>query len=274
VVKSKRIAHAKEILMKEFLPHMGIEAFQEEKKAYFLGYMVHRLLLVAMGRHTEDDRDHFGVKRMDMAGPLMSTLFRDFFKKLTKEVYLTVKKHADANREINIPAAVNPHTISKGFRFALATGNWSDQKGANAARAGVSQVLQRLTFTSTLSHLRRLNSPIDRSGKLAKPRQLHNTHWGMICPAETPEGQAVGLVKNLALMAYISVGSSAEVILEFLETWNTEVRFLSLSFYLALSLSPSLSFSISFSLFLPSTDLTKLHFLLPFPSFLSTAEPY
>ena len=49
------------------------------------------------------------------------------------------------------------------------------------------QVLNRLTFASTLSHLRRLNSPIGRDGKLARPRQLHNTQWGMICPAETPE---------------------------------------------------------------------------------------
>lgn len=44
----------------------------------------------------------------------------------------------------------------------------------------------------------------------------------MVCPAETPEGQAVGLVKNLALMAYISVGSMAEPILEFLEEWSME----------------------------------------------------
>jgi len=51
----------------------------------------------------------------------------------------------------------------------------------------VFQVLNRLTFASTLSHLRRLNSPIGRDGKLARPRQLHNTLWGMICPAETPE---------------------------------------------------------------------------------------
>jgi DNA-directed RNA polymerase II subunit RPB2 len=83
-------------------------------------------------------------------------------------------------------------------------------------------VLNRLTFASTLSHLRRLNTPIGREGKLAKPRQLHNTHWGMICPAETPEGQACGLVKNLALMAYISVGSASAPILEFLEEWSTE----------------------------------------------------
>ena len=53
--------------------------------------------------------------------------------------------------------------------------------------SSLSQVLNRLTFASTLSHLRRLNSPIGRDGKLARPRQLHNTQWGMICPAETPE---------------------------------------------------------------------------------------
>jgi DNA-directed RNA polymerase II subunit RPB2 len=70
----------------------------------------------------------------------------------------------------------------------------------------VLQVLNRLAFASTISHLRRINSPIGREGKLAKPRQLHNSLWGMFCPAETPEGQAVGLVKNLALMSYITVG--------------------------------------------------------------------
>jgi len=83
-------------------------------------------------------------------------------------------------------------------------------------------VLNRLTYASTLSHLRRINSPIGREGKLAKPRQLHNTLWGMMCPAETPEGQAVGLVKNLALMAYITVGSPSGPVLEFLEEWTTE----------------------------------------------------
>ena len=73
-------------------------------------------------------------------------------------------------------------------------------------KTGVSQVLQRLTFVSTLSHLRRLNTPLGRDCKLAKPRMLHNTHWGMCCPAETPEGQACGLVKNLSLMTQITVG--------------------------------------------------------------------
>lgn len=71
-----------------------------------------------------------------------------------------------------------------------------------------------------MSHLRRCNSPIGRDGKLAKPRQLHNSHWGFICPSETPEGQSVGLVKNLAMMAYISVGSFTDPLMQCLEEWS------------------------------------------------------
>lgn len=91
-----------------------------------------------------------------------------------------------------------------------------------SAKAGVSQVLNRYTYASTLSHLRRCNTPLGREGKIAKPRQLHNTHWGMVCPAETPEGQACGLVKNLSLMACISVGSLSAPVIEFLEEWGLE----------------------------------------------------
>jgi len=135
-----------------------------------------------------------------------------------------------------LDVCVRPTIITRGLAYSLATGNWGEQKKAHQTRAGVSQVLNRLTYTATLSQLffdfsfyfinffslRRCNSPIGREGKLAKPRQLHNTQWGMVCPAETPEGQAVGLVKNLALMAYISVGSLPEPILEFLEEWSME----------------------------------------------------
>ena len=85
-----------------------------------------------------------------------------------------------------------------------------------STKAGVSQVLNRYTYASTLSHLRRTNTPIGRDGKIAKPRQLHNTHWGLVCPAETPEGQACGLVKNLSLMTQVSVGSQGEPLLEFM----------------------------------------------------------
>merc|ERR1740138_690345 len=75
---------------------------------------------------------------------------------------------------------------------------------------------------ATLSHLRRMITPLARSGKLAKPRQLHNTHWGLVCPAETPEGQAVGLVKNVSLMCWITLGSKETVIDDFLDEWGVQ----------------------------------------------------
>ncbi|CAN0912906.1 DNA-directed RNA polymerase II subunit RPB2 [Linum grandiflorum] len=127
----------------------------------------------------------------------------------------------DSGKDVNLQFAIKAKTITSGLKYSLATGNWG-QANVAGTRAGVSQVLNRLTFASTLSHLRRLNSPIGREGKLAKPRQLHNTQFGITCPAETPEGQACGLVKNLALMVYITVGSAAYPILEFLEEWGTE----------------------------------------------------
>ncbi|XP_076466253.1 DNA-directed RNA polymerase II subunit RPB2 [Babylonia areolata] len=222
VTKEKRIKYAREILQKEMLPHVGVSEFCETKKAYFLGYMVHRLLLAALGRREVDDRDHYGNKRLDLAGPLLAFLFRGLFRNLMKEVRMYAQKFIDRGKDFNMELAIKTRIITDGLKYSLATGNWGDQKKAHQARAGVSQVLNRLTFASTLSHLRRLNSPIGRDGKLARPRQLHNTLWGMICPAETPEGAAVGLVKNLALMAYISVGSQPSPILEFLEEWSME----------------------------------------------------
>jgi DNA-directed RNA polymerase II subunit RPB2 len=181
VTRPKRIQYAKEILQKELLPHVGVNEDCETKKAYFLGYIVHRLLLCALGRKKEDDRDHFGNKRMDLSGPLIAMLFRQLFRKVTKDVRLYSQRCIDSGKDIQLTLAVKAKTITSGLKYSLATGNWGAQ-GAADIRAGVSQVLNRLSFSSTLSHLRRLNSPIGREGKLAKPRQLHNSHWGMVCP--------------------------------------------------------------------------------------------
>jgi len=220
--RDKRIQYAKQVLQKEVLPHVGVEPGHEVKKAYFFGYMVNLLLSTVLGRREPDDRDHFGNKRMDLAGPLLGHLFRQLFAKLTKETRRYLQKKVEDGKDFTLANAIDENIISRGLKYSLATGNWGDRRRGQAPRTGVSQVLHRLAYASTLSHLRRLNSPIGRDGKLAKPRQLHNTHWGMVCPAETPEGQACGLVKNLSLMAYISVGVNSTAILDFLEEWTME----------------------------------------------------
>ena len=214
--REKRLRYARDIMQKELLPHISQETGAETRKAYFLGYMVNRLLQVALGRRDEDDRDHFGKKRLDLAGPLLANLFRMLFAKLNKDVFRYMQRSVENNRPFQIELAVKPATISSGLKYSLATGNWGDQKKAAQAKAGVSQVLNRYTYASTLSHLRRTNTPIGRDGKIAKPRQLHNTHWGLVCPAETPEGQACGLVKNLSLMCYVSVGTPGEPLADYM----------------------------------------------------------
>lgn len=223
LTRDKRIKYARDIMQKELLPHISQKEGSETRKAFFLGYMVHKLLQCALGRRETDDRDHFGKKRLDLAGPLLAKLFRNLFRRLTTDVYRYLQRCVETNREFNLTLGVKSTTITNGLKYSLATGNWGDQKKAASSTAGVSQVLNRYTFASTLSHLRRTNTPIGRDGKIAKPRQLHNTHWGLVCPAETPEGQACGLVKNLALMCYVTVGTPSDPIVEFMIQRNMEV---------------------------------------------------
>jgi DNA-directed RNA polymerase II subunit RPB2 len=221
--KDKRLKFAREIMQREFLPHISQREGQDTRKAFFFGYMIHRLLQCVLGRRDEDDRDHFGKKRLDLAGPLIANLFRILFLKLYKDLFRYLQKCVENNQEFNVQMAVKGSIVTNGLKYSLATGNWGDQKKAASAKAGVSQVLNRYTYASTLSHLRRTNTPVGRDGKLAKPRQLHNTHWGLVCPAETPEGQACGLVKNLSLMCYVSVGSESTPITDFMSQRNMDL---------------------------------------------------
>lgn len=221
--RERRVRMARDVLQKETLPHISQNEGSETRKAFFLGYMVHKLLQCALGRREPDDRDHFGKKRLDLAGPLLAKLFRNLIRRLNTELSGYLRRCVEGNRHFNLAVGIKPGTITNGLKYSLATGNWGDQKKAASSTAGVSQVLNRYTFASTLSHLRRTNTPIGRDGKIAKPRQLHNTHWGLVCPAETPEGQACGLVKNLSLMCYVSVGSPSEPLIDFMINRGMEV---------------------------------------------------
>ena len=217
----ERIRRGEEILRKDMLSHISIEKGNESKKAYFIGYMIYRLGNCSLGRAFGDDRDHYGKKRLDMSGVLLSGIFRQLFRKFAKKVESNIKDQIKNNKEkkIVLESAFDKNIITNGMKYSLATGNWGQNKVGQVQKTGVAQVLQRLTFMSYLSHLRRLNTPLEKTGKITKPRQLHNTHWGMLCPAETPEGQACGLVKNLSLMTFVSVGTPAKMIQETLDTF-------------------------------------------------------
>lgn len=185
VSRDERIRYARDVLQKIFMPHMGIADACEQAKAFFLGRMVHALLRVFLKRATPNDRDHYGHKRIDMAGALLASLFRALFRTMLTDMKRHIQRAVDDKGVFNLTLAVKSSIVSEGLRYSIATGNWGLRGGAvaitSAVRTGVSQQLNRLTYSATLSHLRRINTPVGREGKLTKPRQLHNTHWGMVC---------------------------------------------------------------------------------------------
>lgn len=203
-VEEYRLQKAETAIDKNFLPHIGRTEQQRKDKALFLGEMACRVIELKLGKRQPDDKDHFKNKRLRLAGPLLADLFRVAFRNLIRDIKYQLERIGVKGPIITVSAAVRPGIISERFQHSLATGNWG------RGRVGVTQLLDRTNHISTLSHLRRLQSPLSRSQPNFEARDLHPTHWGRLCPNETPEGSNCGLVKNLALSSTISVGVNPE----------------------------------------------------------------
>lgn len=182
-----------------------------------------------------DDRDSYLNKRVDLTGSSLNNLFRNYFNKLVKDMEKQVVKeinngswrssedYSNIINLTNIYKIIKSTTIENGFKRALSTGDFGI-KHVNSNKVGVAQVLNRLTYISSLSHLRRISTPTDKSGKLIPPRKLHNTSWGFLCPAETPEGQSVGIVKNLSYMTHVTIHANSLALYEYVEPYITKIE--------------------------------------------------
>ena len=229
-LKKKR-EFALEIIEKDLFPHCKTKM----QKIYFLGYMTNRLLRANFGWIPPDDRDSYLNKRIDLTGTLINNLFRNYFNKLVKDMqkqivreinngsWKSTEDYENIINQTNIYKIIKSTTIENGLKRALSTGDFGI-KHINSNKVGVAQVLNRLTYISSLSHLRRINTPIDKSGKLVPPRKLHNTSWGFLCPAETPEGASVGVVKNLSYMTHITIASDSNPLYEYIEPHLIELN--------------------------------------------------
>jgi DNA-directed RNA polymerase beta subunit len=187
----KKTEFTMDILNNDLFPHCHTMT----QKKYFLGHMTNRLLLVNFDIIKGDDRDSYLNKRIDLTGTLLNNLFRNYFNKLVKDMEKQVireinngswKSTEDYENIINLTniyKIIKSTTIENGIKRALATGDFGI-KHINSNKVGVAQVLNRLTYISSLSHARRISTPTDKSGKLIPPRKLHNTSWGYLCPAE------------------------------------------------------------------------------------------
>ncbi|KAA0003912.1 MAG: DNA-directed RNA polymerase subunit B [Thermoplasmata archaeon] len=201
--KEYRIERAKALMDRNLLPHLGNEPQDRIKKAIFLARMGQAVLELALGYREEDDKDHYANKRLKLAGDLMEDLFRIAFIALCKDLKYQLERlyaRGKSLEDLKIKPCVRMDVFTQRIHHALATGNWV------GGRTGVSQLLDRTSNLATISHLRRVTSPLTRSQPHFEARDLHSTHWGRLCPNETPEGPNCGLVKNLALTVEISEG--------------------------------------------------------------------
>jgi len=211
-----------EVLNNDLFPHCRTL----DQKIYFLGYMVNKVIRARLNLIQQDDRDSYLNKRIDLTGSLLNNLFRNYFNKVVKDMQKqTIKEINNGSwrstndfmniiNKTNIYKIIKSTTIENGLKRALSTGDFGIKHSTNSSKVGVAQVLNRLTYASSLSHSRRVSTPIDKSGKLVPPRLLHNTSWGFLCPVETPEGQSVGVVKNLSYMTHVTISSDSDTIYE------------------------------------------------------------
>ncbi len=198
--KEYRTKKVESIIDRSLLPHLGDSKENRLKKAIFLGRIARAVLELSLNMRKPDDKDHYANKRLKLSGDLTEDLFRVSFTNLMKDLKYQLERNFARKKEIRISSAIRPDMLTHRLLHALATGNWV------GGRAGVSQLLDRTSHMSTLSHLRRVTSSLTRSQPHFEARDLHPTQWGRLCPSETPEGQNCGLVKNAALIINVSEG--------------------------------------------------------------------
>ena len=197
-----------QMLDRALLPHLGDEVSDRLKKAIYLGRMARSLLELNLGMRHVDDKDHYANKRIKLSGDLLDELFRNAFQSVMKDLKYQLEKTYNKKRGIRLRPAVRQDLLTQKILHSMATGNWI------GGRTGVSQLLDRTSNMSTLSHLRRIISPLTRSQPHFEARDLHPTQWGRICPNETPEGQNCGLVKNASLIINVTQGIDPDIVME------------------------------------------------------------
>jgi DNA-directed RNA polymerase II subunit RPB2 len=224
LTKRKTISSVLEILMNYFLPHIGEDNFLN--KAYYIGFMVKKLLNVAIGYEAPTDRDNFKFKRVDVSGTLIYELFREYFLIQTKNIFLKIDKefyyHPGKYRsnfvsliQDNYKEVFKDRIVEDGFKKGF-KGNWGATE--HTKKLGLVQDLNRLSWFTFMSHLRKISLPLDPTAKVTGPHKLHCSQWGIIDPLDTPDGGNVGLHKHMAISCAISNQYSSQPLIQWIRS--------------------------------------------------------
>ena len=207
-IKGKSVVQAQQILMNFFLPQIGELNFQS--KAFFLGYMVNKLVRVKANIDAPIDRDSLKFKRIKIPGKLMHSLFNEYYAQQIKRIRTLLDFKYNYNSAIlserftdivkEYEDIFKDRIVEEGLRRAF-KGQWGGSEFTK--QAGIVQDLNRLSYNSAISHLRKVNLPLDASAKVIKPRLLHGSQWCLMDPVDVPDD---GLQKHFAISAHVTNG--------------------------------------------------------------------
>ena len=229
ISKKPKIEEARDVLATLLLPNIEVIRYNFKTKIIYISLMLN-WIMKAEETGELDDKDYYGNKRMELAGQMMSLLFEDLFKQFNSDLQTAINKglsKKSRSETFDIIRYITPHRISQGLVHALSTGNWV-LKRFNMDRAGVTQVLSRLSYISALGMMTRLNSHFEKTRKVSGPRALQGSQWGMVCPSDTPEGESCGLVKNFSLLTEVTTDSNEKSLVTLLFNLGIEdINFIS-----------------------------------------------
>jgi DNA-directed RNA polymerase II subunit RPB2 len=212
------------IAQRHVVPGAGAAA---SMKGLELGRLSRRLLEGVLGLAESIDRESFMIKQVQVSGELLAEVFSDsyaVFKKTFRDDLDKAFYFGPWNQSGRIDLILNNSNIPKFMRATVITdtiyksmkGNWGGR--FNPEEAGIVQDLNRVSYIGALSHIRRLNNPLNRDIKLLAPHRLHGSQWGSLCPVESPDGASVGLLKNLAIMCRVTADEDPATVISFIES--------------------------------------------------------
>jgi len=215
-VRYGTIEHVRSVLSMEVFPN--IDLF--ENKSKYLAYLTNQFVKTVLDIYPLSDRDSYLYKRVDISGFLLAELFHESYVKLRDAIRNTMdsmyyygswRQLQDYDNFVTynnihklIPSMVLTETFSKSLK-----GRWG-LASSEDPELGKVQDLSRISYIGFMSHLRRVNMPLDRSIKVTSPHRLHSQQFGMMCPFESPDGASIGYLKNLALLTKITAGISID----------------------------------------------------------------
>lgn len=214
---SDAISYAKHLLSMELLPHCGQGENSYTEKAKFVGQIVQNLLDIFFERTIPESRDHDKNKRMISTGSLLGQQFYGALRRLITEISNNTRNALKKGNTVNITSWIKSAIITNSMHGAIANNSWNT--GGDSSK-GISQTYEQFNYTASVSNLRKTTTPMSaEGGKNIEPRDLHQGQWGIRCLAETPEGKKAGLVKNLAMMAYITLGTDSSPVKEIISNF-------------------------------------------------------